>query len=1831
MSAQSNKKKRLGSRRAPAHQSKLLCTLENVTDEPSADQQQAPDVQEVLVSADHVRDSGGSLSRRKLGSSRKKTERLQLEPKEDDDEEASLDATPESHISAAASAVPSNQRGENETSATPDGSYATSASEYMEAEVSWTPSPEIPCAYNPHACRNETALRPAETFDSLQSGGAKSEVTPRIASACSEGFQDDYSMAELPVTLSVITTASSCREASESRARMEVLDSSKGGFTTNETQSHLLLAPQTAQFPQVGVIENPEKDESKHVLLNETAFPSDEEHVDETVDTSKSLLGVQTTDKEEVSAPEDDQNVGFMSGKSSDGLQDDGRKCPPITGGQESAAGQMYGGFDELDQQPSDGPKVHQEEQGVPSEVELRSFSVQSRGSESSPPFKSCSHSGSVSSDGDASLSGITKHPGSRHEKKEKPLQESAVCASESSKSENTLQVLLKTESASLKEDREDPTHDLILSVSQDSPPRSGLADGRSEDPDVWLPSQEPDQENFSLLREKEAQNEVDGADEHSQQKGDNSDVNPRPHYGASDEETVANEAISRNEICLKSSIPGRKTSSTEEDTASYEDRPAACPEKPCEALDTRDEDQEFFDTKKRGLSDGNQADLAPRQENRSEDERKSTSEQKCLPGMEDKSALSSFQSQSSVSSEAHPQAGAVCLVDKSSAGFDQNQSTAGQEKPGETELEERGRDDTAKTQNLNAQAGFGRILVSKKEEEIINEWCYREKQKEEAPTVPLVTLSERQECMTAVGQSDIVQHLIECEPNVSLSVEERLAEQSCKTKGRLTIRDEGPTAEQQIAHVGATRHSENAGNTKQGPEAESAPMQGISHSDGAQSPPLFSRTQSPFPEAHQSKLTVDYDKSQVREKKGLDSALEDIQEMQVQEETAPNPSTRESAHSSETEASHFNHDAWLNSASLNDEGNTEVSSLSFEQPERIKQMDSVHTESMPDLDFIPSTSSTELPEKKDRDSDVEMMMSYGNLPSNQVPSQNTAYICSAESPPESMAPKHQTSSSLLETFTANNEPHGAFSLLNPAGSLQVLSEAHKEQINLTQEVHPTDDNSIFQKEYFPPRDSDCALKSQHVDCRFSKDESPSSRKAAGHRRKFGSSRRDKEKRHNKADEESQESKEEEVQLTGRHEATEIQRMSQGEPEDVLFVAEVRKINSAGPADKTQEGKRAFLNNALVDSTVATADKEDSSKSNKDKHVGCGKEPENSAQLTGYDSLKKEKIQSSQASVWSSHPDTQSHKYHDDVISSESAPVPDQKEAFVHRITLSADKDSHRQEVHQEEDRSLLTAVAEDTKQDVPVEDQVKTPPMLEDSAPQPEAVLSQKADFTTSELPETSTSGSTSTGQPPATDPVSSVSFDEMTQKNDNGRVDVQIPEVTVADEEEPGSKKEGMQGKHPETKGASPDLNASKKKRKMGSTRRSLGSQARKEKSDERKEPEDEETSTLHMDEDKQTELVPTFKEKQPQFHTEHGDGSSEPRKEELFEAVERSHGDESILAPEGRPLSENQPVNRSQGLLAPQPPLTAFPNNNAVSEAASGARRKKFGSNRKSHLHQNKKEPEVSVGVPVEDTAQPAEEQEQQGTSLDSDSQVGRQQHKEVFPHISSTTAGSNTLAQSQQTPVRQDQDHRKQRVVGDPRASGLTADSYNVVLIGDSSVGKTSFMKRAQNGKFFSEVQASIGLDSCEWTVVVDGKRVVMCLWDTAGQERFRSMTRQIFHKAHAFLLMYDITSCQSFSAVSYWANCIQEAASENVTVVLVGNKSDHTQRQVKSQQGEILAKEYNFEFVECSAATGENVLEALETVGRLLSHRADLREETTKLPRDPVKKKRSGCC
>ncbi|NXH89967.1 RAB44 protein, partial [Edolisoma coerulescens] len=186
-------------------------------------------------------------------------------------------------------------------------------------------------------------------------------------------------------------------------------------------------------------------------------------------------------------------------------------------------------------------------------------------------------------------------------------------------------------------------------------------------------------------------------------------------------------------------------------------------------------------------------------------------------------------------------------------------------------------------------------------------------------------------------------------------------------------------------------------------------------------------------------------------------------------------------------------------------------------------------------------------------------------------------------------------------------------------------------------------------------------------------------------------------------------------------------------------------------------------------------------------------------------------------------------------------------------------------------------------------------------------------------------------------------------------------------------------------------------------------------------------------------------------------------------------------------------------------------------------------------------------------------------------------------------------------------------------------------YNVLFVGDSHVGKTSFLYRLHADTFSPHLTATVGLDYQIKNLVVDNKRFALRLWDSAGQERYRSMTKQFFRKADGVVLMYDITSESSFCDVRYWLSCIQEAAEDGVAVLLLGNKTDcAAQRQVPTEEGECLAKEHQLTFYECSAASGLNVLESMVSFVRLLKVREDeLKNKAEEVPKAPQKKK--GCC
>ncbi|CAF98852.1 unnamed protein product, partial [Tetraodon nigroviridis] len=142
-------------------------------------------------------------------------------------------------------------------------------------------------------------------------------------------------------------------------------------------------------------------------------------------------------------------------------------------------------------------------------------------------------------------------------------------------------------------------------------------------------------------------------------------------------------------------------------------------------------------------------------------------------------------------------------------------------------------------------------------------------------------------------------------------------------------------------------------------------------------------------------------------------------------------------------------------------------------------------------------------------------------------------------------------------------------------------------------------------------------------------------------------------------------------------------------------------------------------------------------------------------------------------------------------------------------------------------------------------------------------------------------------------------------------------------------------------------------------------------------------------------------------------------------------------------------------------------------------------------------------------------------------------------------------------------------------------------FKVVLVGNSSVGKTSLLRRFCDDSFQPGISATVGvynkafshagIDYSVKTITVDSSQVALQLWDTAGQERYRSITKQFFRKADGVVVMYDITAEQSFAAVRQWLASIKESAEDDIPIMLLGNKTDQQlERQVQQKTGQRLA-------------------------------------------------------
>ncbi|XP_026143009.1 ras and EF-hand domain-containing protein homolog isoform X2 [Carassius auratus] len=154
-------------------------------------------------------------------------------------------------------------------------------------------------------------------------------------------------------------------------------------------------------------------------------------------------------------------------------------------------------------------------------------------------------------------------------------------------------------------------------------------------------------------------------------------------------------------------------------------------------------------------------------------------------------------------------------------------------------------------------------------------------------------------------------------------------------------------------------------------------------------------------------------------------------------------------------------------------------------------------------------------------------------------------------------------------------------------------------------------------------------------------------------------------------------------------------------------------------------------------------------------------------------------------------------------------------------------------------------------------------------------------------------------------------------------------------------------------------------------------------------------------------------------------------------------------------------------------------------------------------------------------------------------------------------------------------------------------------FKIILVGNSSVGKTSLLRRFCDNCFHSGTCATVGIDYSVKILTVDNSQVALQMWDTAGQERYRSITKQFFRKADGVVVVYDITNEQTFTAVRHWLTSVQEGAGEDIPIMLLGNKTDlDGQREVPLGVAEKLAKDFQLIFYECSAFSSNNVTESM---------------------------------
>ena len=158
--------------------------------------------------------------------------------------------------------------------------------------------------------------------------------------------------------------------------------------------------------------------------------------------------------------------------------------------------------------------------------------------------------------------------------------------------------------------------------------------------------------------------------------------------------------------------------------------------------------------------------------------------------------------------------------------------------------------------------------------------------------------------------------------------------------------------------------------------------------------------------------------------------------------------------------------------------------------------------------------------------------------------------------------------------------------------------------------------------------------------------------------------------------------------------------------------------------------------------------------------------------------------------------------------------------------------------------------------------------------------------------------------------------------------------------------------------------------------------------------------------------------------------------------------------------------------------------------------------------------------------------------------------------------------------------------------DSRDDSVNITRHKIIFVGDAGVGKTTIISRIMDNPYNEVYEPSIGVDFMSKNIKYKDQNVKLQIWDTAGQEKYKGLIPSYVRNSSIVFVVYDISVKTSFDNIPKWLTFIRTI--ENTSLILCGNKIDLSNREVKKEEGEVLAKKEGIPFFEVSAKTGDNI-------------------------------------